>query len=232
VGTLATALAAEPVLFRNNARHDGIYAGAGVPVLHRVKWKFRAAGAIVSTPAVSGGMVYFGSSDHQVYALDERSGTLRWKFATHGRVSSSPAVADGRVYVGSFDGTFYALDAARGTLAWKFATEGERRFSARHLHGAEPAAEVMPDPFDVFLSSPALAGGLVYFGSGDGNVYALEAASGELRWKFHTGNVVHASPAIAAGTLYVGSWDSYFYALDAATGKQRWRDRRRYGVLR
>jgi len=48
-------------------------------------------------------------------------------------------------------------------------------------------------------------------------VYALDAASGALRWKFHTGNVVHASPAVAAGTLYVGSWDSYFYALDAAT---------------
>jgi len=223
VGTLATALAAEPALFRANARHDGNYDAAGVPVLHGVKWKFRAAAAIVSTPAVSGGTVYFGSSDTQVYALDERSGALRWKFATHGRVSASPAVAAGRVYVGSFDGSFYALDAATGTLAWKFTTEGERRFSARHLHGAEPAAEVMPDPFDVFLSSPAIAGGLIYFGSGDGNVYALDAASGALRWKFHTGNVVHASPAVAAGTLYVGSWDSYFYALDAATGKQRWR---------
>jgi hypothetical protein len=55
VGSLATALAAEPALFRGNARHDGIYAAAGVPVLHGVKWKLRAAGAIVSTPAVSGG---------------------------------------------------------------------------------------------------------------------------------------------------------------------------------
>jgi eukaryotic-like serine/threonine-protein kinase len=63
----------------------------------------------------------------------------------------------------------------------------------------------------------------VYFGSGDGNVYALDAASGALAWKFHTGNVVHASPALAAGTLYVGSWDHYFYALDAATGQERWR---------
>ena len=44
-----------------------------------------------------------------------------------------------------------------------------------------------------------------------------------LRWKFHTGNVIHASPAVADGTLYIGSWDSYFYALDAASGRQRWR---------
>jgi eukaryotic-like serine/threonine-protein kinase len=222
LGLFSGALAAQPT-FRADPGHSGIYAGAGVPVLHGVKWKFRAGGAIVSSPAVSGGSVFFGSSDHSVYAIDQRSGSLRWKFATHGRVTSSPAVVDGIVYIGSFDGNFYALDAQTGKQRWRFATEGERRFSGRHLHGAEPAAEVMPDPFDVFLSSPVVSGQTVYFGSGDGNVYALQADSGALRWKFHTGNVVHASPALAQGVVYVGSWDSYFYALDAASGAQRWR---------
>jgi eukaryotic-like serine/threonine-protein kinase len=225
LATLASLAAhgAAPAQFRGDARHDGNYPGAGVPVLHGVKWKFKAAGPVVSSPAVAGGMLYFGSSDHHVYALDEKSGALRWKFTTRGRVTASPAVADGRVYVGSFDGRFYALDAASGVQLWKFTTEGERRFAAKHLHGAEPAAETMPDPFDVFLSSPVVGGSLVYFGSGDGNVYALDAQSGALAWKFHTGDVVHASPALADGTLYVGSWDSYFYALDAASGQERWR---------
>jgi outer membrane protein assembly factor BamB len=68
-----------------------------------------------------------------------------------------------------------------------------------------------------------VAEGSVFFGSGDGNVYALNAGTGELRWKFKTGDVVHASPAVAAGVVYVGSWDSYFYALDASTGKEKWR---------
>jgi len=222
LGLMAMAAEAAP-MFRADPSHSGVYDAAGVPVLHGVKWKFRAKGPIISTPALSGGRVFFGSSDHNVYALDAGSGELRWKFATHGRVTASPAVAQGSVYVGSFDGNFYALDAASGALRWKFATEGERRFAAPHLHGAEPAAETMPDPFDLFLSSPVISGNTVYFGSGDGNVYALDAASGALRWKFHTGNVVHASPALAAGTLYVGSWDSYFYALDAASGKERWR---------
>ena len=220
---LALARADEPTQFRADARHDGIYPGIGVPVLHGVQWKFRAGAAILSSPAVSGGAVYFGSNDHNVYALDQHTGAVRWKFATKGRVSSSPAVAAGLVYIGSYDGKFYALDAASGTLRWQFATEGERRFSARHLHGAQPATEVMPDPFDVFLSSPAITGGVVYFGSGDGYLYALEAASGTLKWKFKTGNVVHASPAIADGVVYVGSWDSYFYALDASSGAVRWR---------
>jgi len=63
----------------------------------------------------------------------------------------------------------------------------------------------------------------VYFGSGDGNLYALDAGSGELRWKFATGDVVHASPAYADGVVYVGSWDSYFYAVDATNGTEKWR---------
>src|SRR5262249_30336255 len=81
----------------------------------------------------------------------------------------------------------------------------------------------MPDPFDFFLSSPVVANGLVYFGSGDANVYAIDAATGFMRWRFKAGDVIHASPALANGLLYVGSWDSYFYALDAATGREKWR---------
>ncbi len=142
---------------------------------------------------------------------------------TKGRIPSSPAVASGMVYFGSYDGFFYAVDAASGKVAWKFRNPGERRFAATHLHGAIPAGETMPDPFDVYLSSPVVWNGGVYFGSGDGNVYALDAMTGSLKWKFQTGDVVHSSPAIVDGKLYIGSWDSYFYALDAATGKESWR---------
>jgi outer membrane protein assembly factor BamB len=127
------------------------------------------------------------------------------------------------VYFGSYDGKFYAVDVASGQLKWKFATSGERRFTAKHIHGSLPEGEAMPDPFDCYLSSPVVSGRNVYFGSGDGNVYALDAATGKQNWKFQTGDVVHASPAIADGTLYVGSWDSYFYALEAATGKEKWK---------
>jgi outer membrane protein assembly factor BamB len=68
-----------------------------------------------------------------------------------------------------------------------------------------------------------VANGAVYFGSGDGNLYALDSTTGDLRWKFKTGDVVHASPALAGGVLFFGSWDSYFYAVDATTGKEKWR---------
>jgi outer membrane protein assembly factor BamB len=210
-------------MFRGDAARSGIYTGLGVPELHGVRWKFKTGGAVLSSPAVAGDSVYFGSNDGHVYAVQAATGGLRWKQKTGGRVPSSPAVANGRVYVLSYDSHLYALDAASGTVVWKYATGGERRFSARHLHGAEPAAETMPDPFDFYLSSPAVVDGTVYFGSSDGRVHAVEAASGTSRWTFATGDVVHASPAVVDGVVYVGSWDTWLYAIDAATGAQRWR---------
>jgi outer membrane protein assembly factor BamB len=82
---------------------------------------------------------------------------------------------------------------------------------------------MMPDPFDVYLSSPTAWKNAIFVGSGDGNVYSLDAATGRERWRFHTGDVVHASPAVEQDTVFIGSWDRYMYALDAATGHERWR---------
>jgi eukaryotic-like serine/threonine-protein kinase len=213
----------DTAMFRGNARHTGVYDAAGVPALTGVKWTFHTRGEIISSPAVSHGTVYVGSTDGNLYAVDTANGALKWKFPTRVRITSSPAISGGRVYFGSYDGNFYALDAANGQPVWMFATQGEKRFAARHIHGTEPKAETMPDPFDFYLSSPAVSDGTVYFGSGDGNVYALDAATGNLKWKFQTQDVVHASPAVSDGLVLIGSWDSYFYALDAQSGALKWK---------
>jgi outer membrane protein assembly factor BamB len=214
---------AQDAMFRGNLQHTGVYSGPGISKFTKVRWQFQTKGQVLSSPAIAGDTLYIGSSDHLLYALDRASGAKKWTFKTESRVTSSPAVAADTVYFGSYDGKFYAVDAATGKEKWKFATPGERRFAATHLHGASPVAEVMPDPFDFYLSSPAVANGMVYFASGDTNIYALDAATGQLKWKFKTADVVHGSPAISGGVLYVGSWDSFLYALDAATGKEKWR---------
>ena len=221
--TFCPTLFAQDASFRSNPAHTGVFDSPGLPSFNKIKWQFPTKAAVLSSPIVSGNTVYIGGGDHNFYALDLSTGAVKWKFEAGNRNPGSAAVANGVVYFLSYDSNFYALDAATGTLKWKFKTEGERRFAAKHLHGAEPAAETMPDPFDSFLSSPVIANGLVYFGSGDNNVYALDATTGTLKWKFKTGDVVHASPALANGTIFIGSWDSYFYALDATTGKEKWR---------
>jgi outer membrane protein assembly factor BamB len=169
----------DSAMFRGGPRHIGVYSGEGPRTLHGVKWKFHTSGEVVSSPVLSGATLYVGSGDHYLYALDAASGSLKWKFETGSRVPSTPAVVDSVVYFSSYDSYVYAVDETSGRLLWKFKTLGERRFSAPHLHGSEPAAEVMPDPFDLYLSSPVVAGGRVYIGSGDHNVYALDAHEGK-----------------------------------------------------
>ncbi|HKV39900.1 MAG TPA: PQQ-binding-like beta-propeller repeat protein [Blastocatellia bacterium] len=72
-------------------------------------------------------------------------------------------------------------------------------------------------------SSPALVNGVIYFGSGDGNLYAVKADTGQMVWKFNAGSAVHSSPAIAGGLVYFSSTDGSFYALDLSTGQQNWK---------
>src|SRR6516225_4175990 len=69
-------------------------------------------------------------------------------------------------------------------------------------------------------SSPAVANGVVYLGSygPDNSVYALNAGTGALLWKYNTGSNVYSSPAVANGVVYVGSEDGNVYALNAGTG--------------
>ena len=210
-------------MFRGDAAHTGTSAGQAPRQFQRVKWKFPTGDRIVSSPVCQDKVLYFGGDDGNIYAVDAENGRQIWKRRTGGPVPSTPAVANGTVYAASYDGKFYALNAQTGAIKWKFATEGERRFEAKGIHGLEPKNQTIADQYDVFLSSPVLGQGAVYFGSGDGNLYALDANSGELKWKFKTGDVVHASPAYANGVLFVGSWDSFFYAVDAATGKEKWR---------
>ena len=220
---LSAAAAQAQTMFRGDAAHTGVYRDAAPRTLKGVKWTFPTGGRIVSSPVHDRGTLYFGSDDGHLYAVVAADGRQRWRRRTNGPVSSTPAVSGGIVHFASYDGKLYALDASTGAQRWFFATGGERRFEAKGLHGLLPKNQTIADPFDVFLSSPVVAEGIVYFGSGDGHVYALDAATGALRWKYLTGDVVHASPAYANGVVYVGSWDSYLYALDAKSGTLRWR---------
>src|SRR6266513_2479032 len=226
----ATAINAQS-MFRGDAMHSGTYAGPAPRQFNRRGWKFPTGDRVISSAVFKDNVIYFGGDDGNVYAVDAATGRQIWKRATNGPVPATPAIVDGTVYIGSYDGKFYALDARTGALKWKFTTEGERRFEAKGLHGLQPKNQTIADPFDVFLSSPVVANGSVYFGSGDGNLYALDAATGKEKWRFHAGEdpLIHnqvgfqSSPAVANGVVYTGCRDANLYALDAATGKEKWR---------
>ena len=77
---------------------------------------------MVVSPTVTNGVVYAGSNDDHIYALDAETGALLWGFETGGGIRSSPTVANDIVYVGSNDNHVYALDASTGDLLWSHDT--------------------------------------------------------------------------------------------------------------
>ncbi|HVI07290.1 MAG TPA: PQQ-binding-like beta-propeller repeat protein [Candidatus Binatia bacterium] len=179
--------------------YENVLTSSTVPTLD-LDWMFAATGAITSSPAVSGGTVYFGSADDYLYAVNATTGALVWKFKTgNSIIDSSPAVVSGTVYVGSTDDYLYAVNATTGAQVWKFKT------------GA------------AINSSPAVINGTVYIGSTDDSVYAVNASTGAQVWKFATSNQVLSSPAVAQGVVFVGSYDDNLYAINATTGAQIWK---------
>ncbi len=72
------------------------------------------------------------------------------------------------------------------------------------------------------FSSPAIANGIVYVGSGDGALYALSLSSGAVLWKAQTGAELHVSPAVANGVVYSSSTDGTISAYDATDGQVLW----------
>jgi outer membrane protein assembly factor BamB len=208
--------------FHGNNAHTGVYDSPGPKQLGGVKWVFKAGGPIVTSPAIADGVVYIAAWDGHLYAIDQETGKEKWNFKSHMPIASSPAVVGDTLYFISSAGSLVALDIKTGKPKWTYGIEYERKFEAKNLHGYPPVAQTIPDAWDMFTSSPAVANGKVYFGGGDGNVYAVDAQAGTLLWKFPTKDVVHSSPAVVNNTVYIGSWDSYLYAIDADTGLGKW----------
>ncbi len=166
-------------------------------------WRFEA-GVIESSPLLVDGVLYFGSWDRRLYALDVATQRVRWTFETGDEIKGAPAYANGTVFIGSYDGKVYAVDAQTGEEKWAAEAQGG-------IGGP-----------GTFYSTPAVAYGRVFIGNTDGKVYAFGARSGNLLWTQSTGGFVYSSPAVWRQTVYIGSYDERFYALDAATGDVRW----------
>ena len=210
-------------MFRNDLQHSGIYQTTPASDSIKLKWKFKTGGYVFSSPAVSGNIVFFGSNDSCFYAVDKASGSLVWKFRTGGVVSSSPAITDGAVYFLSFDGYIYALNALDGKEIWKFSGGEEKVFTAQGIHGIHPLDSLLPDPWDTYLSSPAVYKDKILFGSGSGQFFCLDKNAGKEIWSFQTGDVIHSAPAVYDGKVYFGGWDTYLHTLDIETGIEIWK---------
>src|SRR5579883_1144826 len=175
------------------------------PVRLEPAWRHDTADLVWCSPALgpggAAGIVYVGSDDDRLYALDARDGALRFTVTAgpcRRSVGVGPEAArcdvDG-VTVGP-DGTIYFV--ADG--AYAIHPDGTFAFRFRLPTHCASTPAVAPD-------------GTIYVGSDDHKLYAF-SPNGSLRFALQTGGPVRSSPALAAdGTIYVGSFDGSLYAI-------------------
>ena len=225
-------------MFLNNPSHSGSFS-VGAPITNQILWTFGTGrNDVWASPAVVNGVVYIGSMDDYVYALDASTGSLIWSYLTGGVLESSPAVVNGLVFIGSHDGNVYALNASTGSQIWTYKTvfgsssspvvaDGVvyigSEDSAVYALNASTGTQIWSfKTTAIVVSSPAVANGVVYVGANDKKIYALNATTGFQIWNFDTTQPVYSSPTVANGVVYFGSYSNYVYALNASTGEEIW----------
>src|SRR5215469_1963263 len=139
-----------------------------------------------------------------------RPGTLRWRVQITDKVRATPVfVAHGVLYLDGGDHAIYALDAATGAQRWR-ANLG----AALALVSAVADGVVYVMGLDQTGSDSQASDAYA--------IYALDAATGALRWHVRTHDSPSIDAAVANGLVYFGAWSHPVFALDTATGIQRW----------
>lgn len=195
-------------------------------------WQFKTGGPLQASPVIVNGILYIGSTDGKLYALNAKQWEIKWVFNAGSAIRSAVAVSGGRVYFSARDNNVYALDAARGDLLWQFKSKSW-----------------MDAP-------PIISDGRVYIGAFSSKIYLLNAitgaleavrertlrirgieygcANGEFRpitplynanlWREQTAGS-QSYPVIANSIVYIGARDGHIHAFDEASKTEVWAHR-------
>lgn len=161
---------------------------------------------VIGGPVVAGDLVLVPSTGGRLYARRLSDGAAAWSFPAadddplEEAIWAAPLVVDERVYIAAMDHRVYAVDLATGRELWAAA----------------------PDLGGALADTPALAGDLLLVGSFAGQLVALDAERGEVRWEYDAADWVWGSPAVASDTAYFGDLSGQLYAVSLKGGSELW----------
>ena len=192
-------------------------------------WKFKTGGPVYASPVIANGILYIGSTDGKMYALDAKRWGIKWVFDAGDAIRYSAAVLGDRVYFSARNNKVYALDAKTGEKLWEFKSKNW-----------------MDAP-------PIVVDNKVYVGAFRSTIYVLNARSGTLEsrrdrtiqirgieygcangvfrpvfpehnaklWRGQTAGS-ESYPVTANGIVYIGARDGQLQAFDIASETQTW----------
>jgi outer membrane protein assembly factor BamB len=194
-------------------------------------WGTQTAGGWSGT-AVYEGIIYVGTMDGRVVAINSSTENLKWSYSTApvtapsgglscGQTSAvtaiygTPVVDGDIVYIGTYSGQVLALNmlARSQNLTFPQQRYGEWEWDCP-IDNAKSNAIVA----DLLVREDA-----IYVSSSNGRLYSLDKEFGDLNWESKVLDETHrklwTSPAIQGNTLYISTYDGHIYALSLETGE-------------
>ena len=172
-----------------------------------LEWTYETKGPIRNSPVVDGLILYIGSEDGNLYALNVADGAPIWSYNSKAPIYSDAAIWNNLVLFSNESGMLIALNKHTGKFEWQFE--------------AEP--ESSQDLWDYYRSSPVIWEERIFWGNGDGNLYALDASTGIKKWSFQTGGSIHSAAVVENNIVFVGNFKGELFAIDAESGKAKWK---------
>jgi outer membrane protein assembly factor BamB len=189
------ALVTDKMIYAPNADYK-LYA---LNLQGKLQWSFEADQAIWGAPVSDGTNVYFGTLGKKVYAVNAQTGKQAWVQNVDGAVLGSPVLGtDNTLYVGSYGGTVYALKTANG--------------SARSLTTTSKTNS------NWIWSGPVLDGTTLYFGDGNGSLYAYPVSGTGQTWSQPLNGAIVGTPLVSGDNIVIGTEAGNVYFIDR-TGK-------------
>jgi outer membrane protein assembly factor BamB len=162
------------------------------------RWRAPLEQAFATPPQMVGNLIVGTTEQGTAVALHPADGRVAWQQALGAKATHAVAGGEGQLYVALEKGRIVALAAASGALLWE-----------RTVSGA--------------LSQPSVAADRVLVGTDTNDLYALDADSGAIEWKWRVGGDVIGTGADSEGRLYFASLDNLLRAVNRGNGNQRWR---------
>ena len=217
---------------------DGVLFGQTPVTLHRVetlpseppmpvlsagpgpKWQTMLATAIYARAALRDGVAYVGTSGGEFHAIDMKDGGFKWTYSAGRGVYGEALATDDAIYFVCDNGFLFKLDRATGKELWRYDLGDERVSRVPPHQLVKNSGEF---DWDFHAPKPLFADGVVYVGSGDGGMNAIDPSSGKRFWRFQAEGKIRAGATIDGSRLFFGTMDRSAYALDRQSGSQIWR---------
>jgi len=211
---------ASKVALRRVDRLPGEKPVPRVPSLSSPRWETRPGGQIYASPVLHGQRAFVGTTGGTMNAINVADGSIAWAVPIGKPIFGDALVDTAQVVFGTDGGELVALATADGAERWRYDLGDE------HVGRMLPNPNIFDWPegmtWDYHGVAPVSADGTVFVGGADGSFHAVDAATGERRWRRRVGGRIRAAAAVAGNMVVVGSTSGRVVALDRSSGRLRW----------